>query len=282
MFMCSVKEAYKQCEVVIKHHSKTFYKAFSLLPKDERNAVWAVYSFCRRVDDIVDEGRNPEAELVLFKAEFDQFLKGEYDAENPSWLALDDVFGRYEMDARAFHDLIKGQEMDLTINRYETLDDLLDYSYHVASTVGLMLLPILAPGKTDVLKDGGISLGLAMQLTNILRDISEDLDRDRIYLPQELMRKHGVTECMLRAGVVDDSFISLWEEIASEAESLYAEAFKTMKEYPLSSRIPVRGAAYLYREILPTIRSKKHKVFGQKHYVDEETKKEIVVGLSSL
>ncbi|WP_083573933.1 phytoene/squalene synthase family protein [Rossellomorea aquimaris] len=279
--MYSVNEAYKQCENVIKHHSKTFYKAFSLLPKDERNAVWAVYSFCRRVDDIVDEGRNPEAELVLFKAEFDQFLKGKYDAANPSWIALDDVFGRYEMDAKAFHDLIKGQEMDLTINRYESLDELLDYSYHVASTVGLLLLPILAPGKTEVLRDGGVSLGLAMQLTNILRDISEDLDRDRIYLPQELMRKHGVTECMLRAGVVEDSFINLWEELAAHAESLYGEAFKTMQEYPLSSRIPVKGAAYLYREILPTIRSKKYKVFGQKLYVDDETKKEIVVGLSS-
>ncbi len=280
--MYSVKEAYKHCENVISHHSKTFYKAFSMLPKNERNAVWAVYSFCRKVDDIVDEGSNPEVELAQFKTEFDLFLKGDYDSANPSWMALNDVFKRYEMNERAFHDLIKGQEMDLTINRYESLDELLDYSYHVASTVGLMLLPILAPGKTDVLEEGGVSLGLAMQLTNILRDISEDLERDRIYLPREIMNRHGVTEGSLRAGIVDASFIDMWEEIAGHAEYYYGEAFKTMKEYPLSSRIPVKGAAYLYRAILPTIRSKEYTVFGQKHYVEEETKKEIVVGLSSL
>ncbi|MGR3766265.1 phytoene/squalene synthase family protein [Rossellomorea sp. NS-SX7] len=280
--MYSVKEAYKHCENVISHHSKTFYKAFSMLPKNERNAVWAVYSFCRKVDDIVDEGCNPVQELAQFKDEFDLFLQGGYDSSNPSWLALEDVFSRYEMNEQAFHNLIKGQEMDLTINRYETLDELLDYSYHVASTVGLMLLPILAPGKTKVLEEGAVSLGLAMQLTNILRDISEDLERDRIYLPQEIMRRHGVSERSLCAATVDASFIDMWEEIAGHAEHYYDEAFKTMKEYPLSSRIPVKSAAYLYREILPTIRLKKYTVFGQKHFVKDETKKEIVVGLSSL
>ncbi|MCA1054980.1 phytoene/squalene synthase family protein [Rossellomorea aquimaris] len=280
--MYSVSEAYKQCENVISHHSKTFYKAFSLLPKHERNAVWAVYSFCRKVDDIVDEGNNPEAELAEFKAEFELFLEGRFDHTNPSWIALHDVFNRYEMDTEAFHGLIKGQEMDLTINRYETLEELLDYSYHVASTVGLMLLPILAPGKTGVLREGAISLGLAMQLTNILRDISEDLERNRIYLPRQLMERHGVTEATLSAGIVDASFVELWEEIAGHAESHYRESFKTMNEYPLSSRIPVKSAAYLYREILPTIRSKKHRVFGQKHYVDDAAKKEILVELSSL
>lgn len=279
--MYSVEEAYKHCENVISHHSKTFYKAFSMLPKNERNAVWAVYSFCRRVDDIVDEGSDPELELAQFKAEFDLFLKGCYDSGNPSWLALEDVFRNYAMNDQAFHNLIIGQEMDLTINRYDTLDELLNYSYHVASTVGLMLLPILAPGKTTVLEEGAVSLGLAMQLTNILRDISEDLERNRIYLPQEMMQRHGVTEASLRAGNVDTSFIGLWEEIARHAEFHYGEAFKTMKEYPLSSRIPVKTAAYLYREILPTIRSKKYAVFGQKHYVNDETKREIVVGLSA-
>jgi 15-cis-phytoene synthase len=280
--MYSVEEAYKHCEKVISHHSKTFYKAFSMLQKNERNAVWAVYSFCRKVDDIVDEGSDPELELAQFKAEFDLFLKGCYDSANPSWLALEDVFRNYAMNEQAFHNLIIGQEMDLTINRYDTLDELLNYSYHVASTVGLMLLPILAPGKTTVLEEGAVSLGLAMQLTNILRDISEDLQRDRIYLPQEMMKRHGVKEGSLREGKVDASFIGLWEEIAGHAEFNYGEAFKTMKEYPLSSRIPVKSAAYLYREILPTIRSKKHAVFGQKHYVNEETKREIVVGLSAL
>lgn len=277
--MYDVKEAYQYCEKVIAHHSKTFYKAFSILPKDERKAVWAVYAFCRTVDDIVDEGENPAAELAGFKSEFEQFLSGMYDLSNPMWVALHDVFGRYEMDEKHFRELIKGQEMDITTNRYETMNQLLNYCYHVASTVGLMLLPILAPRKVAVLKDGAVSLGLAMQITNILRDIGEDLERNRIYLPEEVMEDHGLRTESLWSERVDAPFVEVWEDLAKQAEGFYQEAFQTMNEYPMYSRIPVKSAAYLYREILTVIRSKQHQVFREKHFVEDKTKQQLLVNL---
>lgn len=275
----NLQDAYTSCEKVIATHSKSFYKAFSLLPKEKRKAVWAVYTFCRTVDDIVDEGLNSREELEQFKGDFEEFLTGSYDSENPMWLALAHVFETYDMDIEAFWDLIRGQEMDLTINRYRTMDELLNYSYHVASTVGLMLLPILAPGKTGILKDGAISLGYAMQITNILRDIGEDLEMGRIYLPEEIMGKYELREDELRSGVVSPQFIAVWEELAEKAEFHYKKAFETIQDYPLSSRVPVKGAALVYREILVTIRSKQYNVFREKHYVPEESKQAILTYL---
>lgn len=277
--MHNVKEAYNDCENIIAYHSKTFYKAFSLLPERDRQAVWAVYAFCRTVDDIVDEGSHPESELARFSLEFGRFLKGEGDWHNPMWVALHDVFQRYEMDAQPFWDLIKGQEMDLVKNRYETMEELLHYCYHVASTVGLMLLPILAPTKVSRLKHGAIALGLAMQLTNVLRDVGDDLQRNRIYLPNEIMARYGLTEEMLFSQTVDRSFIQAWEHIAGQAEQLYEEAFLSLDEYPLHSQIAVKGAAYLYRKILAAIRTKQYRVFNEKQFVSDEEKQVILASL---
>ncbi|WP_203363615.1 phytoene/squalene synthase family protein [Bacillus sp. REN10] len=274
--MLSIKEAYQYCETVIAYHSKTFYKAFSLLPKEDRRAVYAVYAFCRKVDDIVDEGDHPVSELGQFSEEFERFLTGSFDHSQAMWVALHDVFLRYDMDEKPFRDLIKGQKMDLYIHRYETMDQLLNYCYYVASTVGLMLLPILAPKKVSVLREGAIALGLAMQLTNILRDIGEDLERDRIYIPREIMHHYGLTERSLWKRNIDGPFIDMWEHVAEQAERFYQQAFQSMHEYPVAARMPVKGAAYLYREILPTIRSKKYAVFQEKHFVTDEAKKAIL------
>ena len=128
------------------------------------------------------------------------------------------------MDEAPFRDLLQGQEMDIEQQRYETLDELLIYSYHVASTVGLMLLPIIAPRKKEQLKEAAISLGIAMQLTNILRDIGEDqAERDRIYLPKHVMDQFGYTEQELQEGIVNQAFQHVWEYIAFEAEAYYEE-----------------------------------------------------------
>lgn len=277
--MIEIREAYDRCEEIIAANSKSFYKAFSLLPKEKRKAVWAVYAFCRTVDDIVDEGNTPVLELEGFKRSFQQFLAGLYDRDNAMWVALADVFANFQMDEKAFHCLIKGQEMDLVINRYETLDGLLDYCYHVASSVGLMLLPILAPGKMGVLQEGAVSLGYAMQITNILRDIGQDLQIGRVYLPKEIMRKHGLAEADLLQGHVNASFVAVWEELAAEAERYYQHSFETIQEYPLQSRLAVKGAGLVYREILATIRNKEYNVFREKHYVTEKSKQAILACL---
>lgn len=274
-----LKEAYLYCEEVIAANSKSFYRTFSLLPKAKKKAVWGVYTFCRTVDDIVDEGDNPAVELESFKQEFNEFLQGNFDSENPTWVALADVFDRYDMEAEPFHALIKGQEMDLTIKRYYSVEELLTYSYHVASTVGLMLLPILAPNKIQVLHEGAIALGHAMQITNILRDIGEDLKIGRIYLPAEVMQKNGFAEEELYSGTVSPEFIAMWEEMAELAEHYYRSAFETIHEYPMDARIPVKGAGLVYKEILTTIRAKNYNVFNEKHFVPDESKKAILACL---
>lgn len=275
----NLNQAYRFCEEIIAANSKSFYKSFSMLPKESRKAVWAIYAFCRTVDDIVDEGVDPAAQLTLFKKEFQDFLSGDFDPMNPMWLALSDVFHNYDMDAEAFKSMIEGQEMDLQHRHFQTLQDVLGYSYHVASSVGLMLLPVLAPGKTGVLKEGAIALGYAMQITNILRDIDEDLQMGRLYLPAELMEKYNLGLDDLRRGAVTPAFISVWEEMADEAEHQYRKAFETINEYPVSSRIPVKGAGMVYREILTTIRKKDYNVFGQKHFVPDQSKQRILACL---
>lgn len=274
-----LREAYNRCEEIIAANSKSFYKAFALLPKEKRKAVWAVYAFCRTVDDIVDEGENPVVELERFKQTFQQFLAGSFDVENPMWVALHDVFTKFDMDEDAFNCLITGQEMDLVFSRYETLDELLVYCYHVASCVGLMLLPVLAPGKEAALKEGAVSLGYAMQITNILRDIGHDLKIGRIYLPDAVMRKHGLTEAHLLQNAVNEPFVAVWEELAEEAEKYYRQAFETIQEYPLQSRVAVKAAGLVYREILFAIREKEYNVFREKHYVSEKSKQAILACL---
>ncbi|MGL6058987.1 MAG: phytoene/squalene synthase family protein [Culicoidibacterales bacterium] len=270
------KQAYLECEQIIKHHSATFYKAFSLLAKDERNAVYAVYAFCRIVDDIVDEGKNVEQELERFKAEFANFLGGNYDETQAHWVALADVFVRYPMDAQAFQDMIRGQEMDLTITRYETVAELEVYCYHVATTVGLMLLPILVPKVTPILRENAHHLGYALQLTNILRDIHEDYQRARIYLPQALLQTAGVNEQMLIGPKATSEFIQVWETLAAIAEREYELANQQAHLYPKRARLAVYGAAHLYAAILVKIREQNYDVFSCKQYVDAGTKQVII------
>lgn len=264
-----LEEAYDHCEKVIAKHSKTFYKAFGTLRYKDRRAVWAVYAFCRLVDDIVDEGEEPVTGLRNFTREFEDFLNGLYNDQDPMWVALQDVFTQYDIDVQAFHDMIKGQKMDLERNRYRTMEELLHYCYHVASTVGLMLLPILAPGKSEELRPSAVSLGLAMQLTNILRDVGEDLARNRIYLPMEVMERYHLTEEMILTQKITLEFIDTWESMAAHAELLYNESFKMMNQYPLYSRTAVKGAAILYRQNLKMVRKKCYQVYEEIQNVDE-------------
>ncbi|WP_416149618.1 phytoene/squalene synthase family protein [Salipaludibacillus sp. HK11] len=276
-----VNDAYIQCRNVIEYHSKTFAKAFHHLPKKKRQAVWSVYAFCRQADDIVDEGMNPQYELQMFKNQLDIFAQGELPEPSFLWIALDDSFKQFNFDLAPFYEMISGQEMDLRKNRYETVKELLDYSYHVASTVGLMLLPILSPMNQAQLKESAISLGYAMQLTNILRDIGEDFDRNRIYLPHDLMRKHGYTETMLSSRQVNDAFILLWEDLATQAETYYEDALECVNLYPINARMPVKAAAHFYKGILNSVRVNHYDVFHKRAVVSSEEKREILSAIEN-
>ncbi|WP_059105006.1 phytoene/squalene synthase family protein [Shouchella shacheensis] len=274
--MKDIEHAYAYCHNIISQHSKTFTKAFGSLPKKKRQAVWAIYAFCREVDDIVDEQPSSMTSLENFETEFAAFLDGDLPAGDPKWLALHDVFSTFDMNPQPFHEMIQGQYMDLHQQRYETLEELENYAYHVASTVGLMLLPVLAPTTHQRLQRDGIALGKAMQLTNILRDVGEDLSMGRIYLPRRLLSDYGVSEAQLLAGNVDQNFINLWECIATRAENLYQQAFTTMHLYPLNAQLPVKGAAHMYRAILDAVRKNEYDVFTKRAFIEKERKQSIM------
>lgn len=277
-----VHQAYEHCKTVIEYHSKTFSKAFTHLPKAKRNAVWAVYAFCRTADDIVDEGNNKEEELRAFKQQLDQFNQGTLPLQQPLWIALDDTFKNFDFDITPFYEMILGQEMDLYHRKYDNFDQVVNYSYHVASTVGLMLLPILAPSNKKRLVPSAIKLGYAMQITNILRDIGEDFTRGRCYIPADLMKKYGYTKKMLADGVVNKAFIQIWEEMAAEAEVYYREGLADMHLYPLHSRLPVQAAAHFYKQILQVARANDYDVFQRRAFVTPEQKKSILSGLEAI
>ncbi|WP_147804857.1 phytoene/squalene synthase family protein [Alkalicoccus halolimnae] len=277
-----VQEAYDHCRLIIEQHSLTFAKAFKHLPRKKRQAVWAVYAFCRTADDIVDEGVEKERELKRFKKDLDRFADGDTPLHDPLWTALEDAFRHFSFDIQPFYDMIKGQEMDLYGYNYRSFNEVLNYSYHVASTVGLMLLPILAPDAKEELKLSAVKLGYAMQITNILRDIGEDMDRDRKYIPDELMKKYGYTQAMLERREVNQGFISIWEEMAQSAEKYYEEGLELTNLYPVHSRLPVQAAALLYKRILHSARRNEYDVFKRRAVVSQEEKSVILNELASI
>jgi phytoene synthase len=271
-------QAYNVCEQVVKSHSSSFYYAFSILPIDKRNAVWAVYAFCRTVDDIVDETPDQADEcLATYEQAFTRCLQGTPD-DHPHWIALDDVFKRFHMDPLPFWDMIAGQRQDLTIHRFETMEDLLHYCYLVAGTVGLMLLPILTKNVTPTLTEKAIKLGIAMQITNILRDVAEDYSRGRIYLPQVLMREFGYRESDIVQGTQAQAWQPLFHHLAHMAESYYQEGMSSHRYYPRDSRTSLTAAGYIYRQILVKAMDRQGDVFTERIRISNS--KKIILMLS--
>lgn len=274
-------EAYKACEAVVKEHSSSFYRAFSILPEAKRNAVWAVYAFCRTVDDIVDEHpKAAESMLVFFEQSFTRFLEGNCN-NHPHWIALADVFRRYPMDPAPFWDMIRGQRQDLVKYRYETVAELETYCYLVAGTVGLMLLPILTDHASSEMKDKAVKLGIAMQITNILRDVAEDYDRGRVYLPQDLMRRYRYQDSDIKLGTSAAGWSPLFRHLSDWAERSYQEGLSAHVLYPRDSRASLSAAGYIYREILVEAQRRCGDVFAARIRVSGMKKMSILFSLLS-
>ncbi len=263
------KEDFAYCEQIIKKHSKSFYAAFSTLPKEKAMSVYAVYAFCRKADDIVDEESDVDA-LILLRNELEFFEKGE-EADHPVWRALRVVFDTYPMDILPFYDMITGQSKDLSFTQPEAQEDLEDYSYYVAGTVGLMILPLL----TDIpekYQQEAVALGTAMQITNILRDIGEDLTNDRIYLPRAVMEKYSYTRESLAEHIINSDFINLWEHEAEIAESYYDQSLELVYNVNEDARKPLLLSLLLYKDILNAVRFNDYDCFTQRNFVSKRRK----------
>lgn len=267
------KKDFDYCEKIIKEHSKSFYAAFSTLPKEEAMSVYAIYAFCRKADDIVDESADAKA-LEQLRNELELFEQGN-EPDHPVWRALRVVFQTYEMDIDPFYDMIIGQEKDLAFEQPKTQQDLEDYSYYVAGSVGLMLLPLLTPYSAE-LQDKAISLGVAMQITNILRDIGEDLDNNRVYIPKDVMEKFGYTDEMLRNKTINQEFINLWEYEANLAETYYEQSMVLIDRMNDKAKKPLLLSLLFYKEILEAVRSSEYDCFTKRNSVSKKRKLELL------
>jgi len=274
-----ITNSYKYCEEIIKKHSKSFYKAFSLLPQDKANAIYAVYGFCRICDDSIDEYNDLEILLEL-ESELDSFFRGN-PPDKPIWIALADVASKYEIKREPFFDLIKGQKMDYNFKEFLTQDQLMEYCYYVAGTVGLMILPILATKNHEILEESAINLGKAMRLTNILRDVGEDFENARVYLPKELFEKYSYTYDELSKKIINDNFINLWEHEAKLAEDLYESSLDSLYKFDDDSLYPVLTAAYIYREILDEVRRNSYDCLSKRNVVSNVKKTQIVLKIKN-
>jgi len=210
------------CKAVTSHHAKSFYFSSIALPPHKKEAAYAIYAFCRYADDLVDEAHDPasaRAAIEKVGAEFDRIMEGRADE-----LAFAPAFAwavrRFAIPRQLFLDLVKGVSMDLGPVRIRTWEELREYCYYVASVVGLMMCRIFELDDPKQ-EERAIDLGIAMQLTNICRDIREDYERGRIYLPEEELQRFGVTEQAIAAHQVDESFVRFMQFQIGRARDFY-------------------------------------------------------------
>jgi phytoene synthase len=242
-------------------HSKSFYLASGLLPYAKRRAARVLYAFCRRTDDIVDKARGDASEeLARWRA---RALASQPGTDDPLLLAWHDVRIRHRIPLTYVSHLLDGIGLDLTQKRYATFDELARYCYGVASTVGLMAMHIIGFKDRSALPYA-VKLGVALQLTNILRDVGEDFSQGRIYLPQEDLSRFGYGEDDLARGVVDERFQVLMDFEIARAHRLYAEAWDGIPLLSGDGRLAIAAAGDLYRAILDKIVKNNYDVFQRR------------------
>ncbi len=259
----SLEKAYELCGRIAAHHSKSFYMASGLLSEEKRSAVRALYAFCRTVDDIVDEGS-----IIGRDAELDYWRNVVHGIQHPrtndlvaqAWV---DTRNRYHIPARYAMQLIDGVARDIYQQRYQTFEDLATYCYGVASTVGLMSMHIVGFKNEEALPYA-IKLGVALQLTNILRDVGEDFRNGRVYLPQDELSTFGISEQDLARGVVNDAWRNFMRYQVDRARRLYDEAHPGIAMLEKDGRLAIGASSGFYRSILDVIEKNDYDVFSRR------------------
>lgn len=236
----------------------------------KRAAVSAVYATCRAGDDAVDEAQGVDdavARLEIWWNGVERVYRGVPNPRSASEVGLRWVLDRYDVPRSAFAELRDGFESDLTLKRVATTDELLLYSRRVAGVVGLMITPIAGYDGGEETLDAAVALGEAMQITNILRDVGEDLARDRCYLPADRMAAHGVTMEDLASGVVSDRYVALLEELAALADARYRQGWTGIPRLHGMAGLAVGVAALNYEAIQRKLRQNRHDNFSHRAFL---------------
>lgn len=299
-----IEAAYATATAIMQSRAVSFHQAFSQLPAARFRGVAALYAFCRHADDLVDQADGgaaiDRALLALDELEADvrrlgaagtsgrAALDGDGREALPWWPAFAATVHRHQIPIDSFLRQIEGQRMDAGLHDIDTVEHLLDYCRLVAGSVGVMMLPLLADDTTDVRDPKLIKacedLGVGMQITNILRDVGEDLRlRNRVYLPADLRSRHGVFRSSLESLAAEQtdgggkmqiprSFIALWEELAALAEPYYHAYEGWIGAFHPGCRVPLAAAALSYRAIADAVREAAHDCFTRRGYTCAQTR----------
>jgi len=277
----SLEQAYEECREETARWAKTFYLGTLLMPPAKRRAIWAIYVWCRRTDELMDSAEaqaRPIDELAARLDIWEQRTRGIFDGvvRDGLDLVMRDTLDRYPQPIQPYLDMIEGQRMDLCQLRYRTFEELKLYCYRVAGTVGLMTQEVMGldPAYTSApwsdapdTSDAAVALGIANQLTNILRDVGEDRGRGRIYLPQEDLDRFGYSEQQLIAGVLNDSWRALMRFQVERARTWFARSEAGVRWLAPDARWPVWASLRLYRGILDVIEQFDYDVFNRRAFV---------------
>ncbi len=287
----SVEDAYERCRQITARYSKTFYLGTLMMTPAKRRAIWAIYVWCRRTDELVDgpqAATTTEDTLDRWERHLENLFRGHPADELDA--ALVDTLEQFDLDIQPFRDMIAGQRMDLHRSRYSSFADLELYCYRVAGTVGLMSTVVMgvdpqqytAPWNRHLPPYNpipeAIALGIANQLTNILRDVGEDARRGRIYLPLEDLALFNYTEQDLFNGVIDHRWRALMQFEIQRARKFYLDAERGIRHLSPDARWPVWSALVLYQMILDVIEENDYDVFNRRAFVPALRKLRAVPG----
>ena len=260
----SLDADYERCAQVTRRSRSSFYYAFILLPPERRRALHAVYAFCRFIDDIADDEsiREPALLLKRWREELDRVYAG--TPTRALSRALADSARRFKIPRDLFEEIINGVEMDLSRKRYQSWDELRPYCYRVASALGLICIEIFGYRNPSA-KLYAENLGLALQLTNILRDVREDAERGRIYLPLEDLARFNVSEDEILGGVYSPNFVSLMDFEARRARELYALAQSELAPEDRATLLTAEAMRLIYAALLERIIKSNYRVLDRRH-----------------
>ncbi len=265
---------------IARKSKSSFYYAFSLLPSPKRDAMNTVYAFCRETDDIVDEGNEPDAvkyeKLRRWRIELEKAIKGhsEYSLLNK----LGKTIAQFNIPLDPFFDLLKGMEMDLNRKQFITFEDLSKYCYCVASSVGLMCIEIFGY-KHKSARDFAINLGIALQLTNILRDIKKDAQRGRIYLPSEDINRFNYSQDAIFSSEYSPAFKNLMQFEVERAREYFNSASAALSLDDKSSMFAARAMQHIYSKMLDKIEKAEYDVYHKHIRVSTIEKAGISLGV---
>jgi phytoene synthase len=273
----AIAESYNYCRAIAKERAKNFYYSFLLLEKPQRDAMCAVYAFMRHCDDISDDPNptgNASAEvgqrIALWRVELDRALRGHF-GDSPIWPAFSDTVERYAIPHRFFHEMIDGVMSDIEPRQMETYEELYRYCYQVASVVGLTIVHIFGFSSVRALLLAE-KCGVAFQLTNILRDVREDAEIGRVYLPREDLSRFGVSAEQLLLGLENERFRKLMRFEANRARACYAESAPLGELIDKKSRRSLWALRAIYLRLLSRIEKANYSVLSRRINVPARTK----------